>query len=180
MNSRHVAVFISGHGSNFQIFLDNKKRFKSLFVVSNKPDAYGLTRALENRVESLVLPKPINWTALTEELERRQTEVIFLAGFMKILPPEFIKSWEGRLFNLHPSMLPKYKGLKAIERAYEAKDNIGVSIHHVVPEVDAGRVVDQQIALTASQYENMSLEEVTEKVHELEHEMVQAWIKTYT
>ena len=176
---KNLAVFVSGFGSNLNIFLKNKECFQSLIVVSSKPKAYALVRAEEHGVESLVLDKIILWDQLQKTLEKKKTDLIFLAGFMKILPPLFVKSWEGRLYNLHPSMLPKYKGLDSIKRAYEAKDSIGVSIHHVTEQVDGGKILDQQVAVTEKEVLEISLEKAEEKVHEKEHQMVQDWIERF-
>ena len=177
---KNLAVFVSGFGSNLNIFLKNKERFQSLVVVSSNPKAYALVRAKEHGVESLVLDKIILWDQLQKTLEEKKTDLIFLAGFMKILPPFFVKSWKGRLYNLHPSMLPKYKGLNSIKRAYRAKDSMGVSIHHVTEQIDEGEVLDQQVAVTKKEVLEISLEKAEEKVHKKEHQMVQSWIDRFT
>lgn len=177
MAKKNLAVFISGHGSNLNVFLENKDKFQNLFVVSSNQEAYGLVRAKNHQVESLILDKKINWEKLHTELRERKIDLIFLAGFMKIVPASFVKLWEGRIYNLHPSLLPKYKGLNAIKQAYEAQDDIGVSIHHVVPEVDAGEIVDQKIAIKKENLNKISLDEATEQAHKQEHKMVKAWIE---
>ncbi len=180
MDKKNMAVFVSGFGSNLNVFLENKERFKTLLVVSSTPKAYALVRAGEHRVESWVLDKPVCWDKTHERLKERNIDLIFLAGFMKILPSRFVELWRDRLFNLHPSLLPKYKGLESIKRAYETGDDIGVSIHHVTARVDAGQIVDQQMAVAKKEISKLSLEQVTEKVHQKEHRMVQDWIDRYT
>jgi phosphoribosylglycinamide formyltransferase-1 len=180
VSKKNLAVFISGRGTNLEVILQSKERFKSIFVVSSKARAYGLKRAENHGVPSLILDQPMDWQSLQNTLLKKGIELIFLAGFMKILPKSFIKNWEGRLFNLHPSLLPKYRGLNAIERAYKAQDDIGVSIHHVVPEVDAGQVVLQKVAVAKDQLPGMSLEQVTEAVHKLEHQLVYRWLVDFT
>ncbi len=177
---KNMAVFVSDFGSNLSVFLKNKERFKTLLVVSSNPKAYALIRAENHRVESWVLDKPIPWNKLHKKLEKRDIDLIFLAGFMKILPPHFVEAWKNRLFNLHPSMLPGHKGLDSIQRAYKAGDDIGVSIHHVTAQVDAGAIVDQQVAVTCDEVSRISLEQATKKVHQREHQMVQNWIDHYT
>ena len=77
-------------------------------------------------------------------------------------------------------LYPKYKGLHSIEKAYKAGDNIGVSIHHVTARVDAGEIVDQQVAVTGEEVLKISLEQATERVHQKEHQMVQNWIEQHT
>jgi len=173
---KNLAVFISGHGSNLEVILQNKEKFDSLFVVSSNPKAFGLERADNHGVPSYTLSKPIDWESLQAKLIEKKIEVIFLAGFMRIVPASFTEKWQGRLFNLHPSMLPKFKGLKAIERAVEAGEDVGVSIHHVVPEVDGGEVVLQKIAVASSSLSQLSLDQVVEKTHKVEHELVQSWV----
>lgn len=171
-----LAVFISGFGSNLNIFLENKEKFSSLLVVSSKAEAYGLVRAREHGAPSIVLDKKIDWTTLHSQLIDHEIDGIFLAGFMRIVPASFIEHWKGRLFNLHPSMLPKYKGLKAIEQAVDAKDDVGVSIHHVVPEVDGGEVIMQKLAVGRDELSSLNLEQLTDRVHLAEHQLVQQWI----
>ena len=174
---KNLAVFISGHGSNLEIFLQNKEQFNSVIVVSSKAEAYGLERAKKHKASSLVLDIKIDWQLLHQSLIEKHVDLIFCAGFMKIIPENFVNLWSHKLFNLHPSMLPKYKGLKAIERAYEAQDEIGVTIHQVVPEVDAGAVILQEPVLSAGQYSKLSLAQVTELVHQTEHKLVKSWIE---
>ncbi len=176
MSSINLAVFVSGHGSNLEVFLQNKQQFQSLWVVSSNAEAHGLTRASNHGVESHVLPKNIDWQALHEALESRNIDKIFLAGFMKIVPASFVEKWHGRLFNLHPSLLPNYKGLRAIERAHADGEAVGVTIHHVVAAVDAGDIVLQDCAVSKEAVVNMDLEAVIERTHAKEHELVQAWI----
>lgn len=176
MAKKKLAVFISGYGSNLNIFLQNKSQFSDLLVVSSNPEAYGLQRAKASEVDSLVFPKPVDWGGLQKALETRGIELVFLAGFMVILPPTFVQRWQGRLFNLHPSLLPKYKGLHSIKRAYEAGDEIGVTIHEVTAEVDSGRIVAQKIAVTREETTQIGLEEAIARTHSCEHQLVQSWI----
>jgi len=180
MSKKNLAVFISGQGTNLNVFLENKEKFGKILVISSSPKAYGLVRAENHSVESQVLDKEINWQALNQSLKANKIDLIFLAGFMKILPEEFINDWQGNLYNIHPSLLPKYKGLNAIKKAYGAADDIGVTIHHVTPEVDAGEIVVQEIAIKKEQVSNLSLDEATKLTHQKEHQLVQAWIEKIT
>lgn len=178
MSEKRLAVFISGRGSNLQVILDQKEQWEEILVISSREEAYGLTRAQNAGVESLILAPKIDWTELHCELEKKGMNLLFCAGFMKIIPASFIEPWQGKIFNLHPSLLPKYKGLKAIERAFEEGDDIGVSIHHVSPEVDAGEVVLQEVAVVAERVKSMNLEQVIKCVHETEHRLVDRWLKS--
>ncbi len=179
MPQKRLAVFISGFGSNLNIFLENKEKFKDLLVISSNPKAYGLKRAQDYGVEAHCPEQPIDWDQLNQFLRSKQINFIFLAGFMKILPAEFIQLWPQKIHNLHPSLLPDFKGLKAIERAYQAQKSVGVSIHQVVEEVDGGLVLLQQVAVDETQIKSLSLEQVTEKTHQTEHALVREWIKRF-
>ena len=178
MKQKNLAVFISGEGTNLQVILNQKHRLNSLLVVSSNPNAFGLLRAKEADVETLVLDKKVNWEKLSQSLQNLQIDLIFCAGFMKIIPATFVDFWKGKIFNLHPSLLPEFKGLRAIERAYEERAAIGVSIHHVSPEVDAGDLVLQEVVLKKSDLDGLSLEQVIDKVHEEEHRLVGKWLES--
>lgn len=176
---KSVAVFISGFGSNLNVFLQRKTLFKQLQVVSSHSNAFGLTRAQEAGVPHQVLSRPIAWAELSKSLKDQQIEAIFLAGFMRLLPAEFLADWSESCFNLHPSLLPDFKGLQAIERAYAARADIGVTIHRVVPEMDAGEIILQETALRAEELEGLSLAEVKARVQTLEHHLVAEWIQRF-
>jgi phosphoribosylglycinamide formyltransferase 1 len=91
----------------------------------------------------------IDWPALEVELLARSIDAIFLLGFMRIVPASFIERWEGRILNLHPSLLPSFPGLKSIERAVEADAPCGVTIHEVVAQVDAGPLLASRVSRAA-------------------------------
>lgn len=174
---KNLAVFISGEGTNLNIFLQNKEKFAQILVVSSKKDAYGLTRALNHQVPTLVLDSKIDWTGLNQKLQDKKIDLIFLAGFMRIIPEEFVKNWQNRIYNLHPSMLPKYKGLKAIDQAIKAHDEIGVTIHRVIPELDSGEIVLQKRALKQKEVASLTKEQILVKTQQTEHELVAQWIE---
>lgn len=176
---KSLAVFVSGFGSNLQVFIDQKQVWDKLLVISSKADAQAVSRAKEAELPVEVLEKSIDWEKLHQTLLENKIDLVFLAGFMRIVPGEFISKWEGKMFNLHPSMLPKYKGLKAIEQAFEAQDDVGVSIHHVVPEVDSGEIVLQEVAVTGAEAMSLTLENVKEMTHNKEHQLVSQWIEKY-
>ena len=176
MNKRSGAIFISGNGSNLQIFLNRQSEFEKLLVLSSDTNAHGVTRAKEAGVEYHILPKKIDWTELDEFLANKEIDFIFLAGFMRIVPGDFVRKWLGKIFNLHPSLLPRFKGLAAIEQAIEANADVGASIHHVTAEVDAGEVVLQELAVSKAELKGLSVEQVTDQVHKVEHSLVEQWI----
>jgi len=94
-------------------------------------------------VPTLLLPKKIDWELILRELEKHGITHIFLAGFMKIVPENFLRKWRGAIVNVHPSLLPKYAGLNSSDRAFRDKEDLGVTIHSVIPEVDAGDKIVQ-------------------------------------
>ena len=166
------AVFLSGHGSNLQALLDAQPKLSISLVVSNKPDAFGLQRARQHEVPILVLPQPIDWQDLSQQLKQLSITRIFLAGFMKVIPASFIQEWPDSILNLHPSLLPSYKGLRAIERSYQDGAAMGVTIHWVTADLDAGPPLLQREVFAAGSASTYSLEQVTEAIHRVENEMV--------
>ncbi|GAB2895599.1 phosphoribosylglycinamide formyltransferase [Microbulbifer echini] len=151
-----VVVLISGSGSNLQALLDASAEAGASFsvctVISNKPEAFGLIRAAEAGVPTSVVNHR-NFSsresfdqALIAEIDQQQPDLVVLAGFMRILTPEFVRHYRGRLLNIHPSLLPKYQGLHTHQRALEAGDNKhGVTVHFVTEELDGGPAIVQAI-----------------------------------
>lgn len=151
-----LAIFISGRGSNMEALLkaaaaDPDFPAQPVLVLSNKPDAAGLETALEAGVPALAIDhkeygkdREAFERAIQEELEAAGVEVIALAGFMRVLTPWFVTKWAGRMINIHPSLLPKYKGLHTHERAIEAGDSeAGCTVHWVSAGVDEGEIIAQ-------------------------------------
>jgi len=170
MNSKRWAVWISGRGSNLAALLELRDEIDVRLVVSSTPKAYGLLRARRAGVPTMLTPflpetKKIDWPELGRVLRARGVTHIFLAGFMKIVPASFVAEWQGRIVNLHPSLLPKYPGLRSIERAYEDGADIGITVHEVNEEVDAGKVICQRRCLKADEVREYSLREVEFFVH---------------
>lgn len=163
---KNVAIFASGNGSNFEAIVKAKLNCDIKILICNKSDAYVLERALMLGIDSIVLKKEENIIKILEELN---IDLIVLAGYMKIFSENFVSKYEGRIVNIHPSLLPKYRGLNAIERAFNAGEKeIGISIHYVDFGVDTGEVIAVD---TVSVEEGESLDEVEAKVHELENRM---------
>ena len=146
-----VVVLISGNGSNLQALLDYPyKNYQICRVVSNRADAFGLQRARNARIGIDVLDHKEFTTRETfdDELMRiidsHQPDLVVLAGFMRILSSGFVQHYTGRLLNIHPSLLPMYKGTNTHQRVLEAGDRFhGVSVHFVTEELDGGPVVAQ-------------------------------------
>ncbi|CAO1357720.1 unnamed protein product [Diamesa hyperborea] len=155
---KRVGVLISGSGSNLQALIDATKKTSMamsceiVHVISNKADVYGLERATKAGVSSVVIsnkdyPSREDFdAALSAELERNNVDIVCLAGFMRILTSSFVQKWKGRLLNIHPSLLPKYKGTKAQEDALAAGDSeSGCTVHFVDENVDTGATIIQEI-----------------------------------
>lgn len=159
-NSSHpaklrLAVLISGRGSNLQSIIDACRidgyPAEIKVVISNIGDAYGLVKARDNNITTrFVSHKNYNTkadfeTEILSILKEFQIDLVCLAGFMRILSPTLITPWEGRIINIHPSLLPKYKGLHTHERALEAGDTeSGCTIHYVTPGMDEGDIILQK------------------------------------
>lgn len=123
---------------------------RPVLVVSNEGTAGGLEKAAALGVDTAVVDhrqfpdRETFETALTARLETAQTDLVCLAGFMRILTPHFINQWQGRMLNIHPSLLPKYPGLHTHQRAIEAGDaQAGCSVHEVTADLDAGPILGQ-------------------------------------
>lgn len=149
-----VAILISGGGSNMVKLVEDMTGdhpARPCLVLSNKPDAGGLGRAAEMGVPTAVVDhrpfgkdRPAFEAALQEALTKAQPDLICLAGFMRVLTGGFVRQWEGRMLNIHPSLLPKYRGLHTHQRALEARDTEhGCTVHEVTPELDDGPILGQ-------------------------------------
>jgi phosphoribosylglycinamide formyltransferase-1 len=155
MNRLKLAILISGRGSNMEALLhaaeDPAYPARPVLVASNRPDAKGLETAAAAGVPTVSVDHTLFGKdreaferALDAELEAAGTEIIALAGFMRVLTPWFVGKWEGRMVNIHPSLLPKYKGLHTHQRAIDAGDTeAGATVHWVSPGVDDGEIIQQ-------------------------------------
>ena len=151
---KSIVVLISGNGSNLQAIIDQidneKINGKIVAVISNIDGVYGLQRAEQAGINNLVVShkdyasREEYDTALLANIERFSPDLIVLAGFMRILTPYFVNSFTGKMLNVHPSLLPKYKGLNTHQRAIDDDEpEHGASIHFVSPELDGGPVILQ-------------------------------------
>ena len=151
---KRVAIFISGRGSNMRSLVEAARApdfpAEIALVLSNRPDAAGLAWAKEHDIPIAAVDHKIY--AGREEFERsiqqvleiNRIEMICLAGFMRVLTPWFVGQWHGRMLNIHPALLPSYRGLHTHERALEDGVKIhGATVHFVVPEMDAGPIILQ-------------------------------------
>ncbi|TCP61306.1 phosphoribosylglycinamide formyltransferase-1 [Rhodovulum bhavnagarense] len=151
---KRVAILISGSGSNMVALAESMvgdHPARPVLVVSNVPGAGGLERAAALGIPTAVVDhKPFGQNrvafeaALQQELERAQPDILCLAGFMRVLTEGFVTAWQGRMLNIHPSLLPKYRGLNTHARAIEAGDEqAGCSVHEVTAELDGGPLLGQ-------------------------------------
>ena len=147
---KKIGILISGRGSNMMALVDHAgDAYEVVVVASDKPDAPGLTWSLEHGIPIVALSpkgigKPAYETALSAALRAAGVEIIALAGYMRLLSDEFVAEWRGRIVNIHPSLLPAYKGLDTHRRAIDAGETeAGCSVHIVTEELDAGDVLGQ-------------------------------------
>lgn len=144
---KRVAVLISGRGTNMRALVENASGYEVALVASNKPEAAGLEWARRHgtdtwALESKGLDKEDFDRRMSAAMEERGIGTIALAGFMRILSSWFVNEWAGRILNIHPSLLPKYRGLDTHARAIEAGDAVsGCSVHIVTEELDAGEIL---------------------------------------
>jgi phosphoribosylglycinamide formyltransferase-1 len=146
---RRVAILISGRGSNMRALVEGAVDYDVALIASNKPQAAGLEWARERglttwSLDSAGVEKLAYDRILNSALVEHGVGTIALAGFMRILSPWFVGEWAGRIVNIHPSLLPKYRGLDTHARAIAAGDSMaGCSVHLVTEELDAGEVLGQ-------------------------------------
>lgn len=148
--SCRVVVLLSGRGSNFQAIVEAKLPIEIVAVISNRPQAAGLVFAREQGLKAVALDHTLHSeraafdVELADEIERHQPDLVVLAGYMRILSPAFINRFEGRLLNIHPSLLPMFPGLKTHERALAEGVKIhGCTVHFVTAQLDHGPIVIQ-------------------------------------
>ncbi len=140
-----VVVLISGNGSNLQALIDNAESYQVVATISNKADVYGLDRAREAGIDTVVIDhrqypsREAFDQVLADTIDGYLPDLVVLAGFMRILSDGFVQRFKGRLINIHPSLLPKYPGLDTHQRALDAGDSeAGCSVHFVTEELDGG------------------------------------------
>lgn len=178
MARKRTAILISGRGSNMTALIAAAKDpafpAEIALVVSNRPDAGGLSRAAACGIATEVVdhtrfPKDREGfeRALHSTLESRRIEIVCLAGFMRVLTAWFVSRWSGRLLNIHPALLPAFKGLDTHRRALESgASEHGATVHFVVPEMDSGPIIAQG---TVPVLQGDTEETLSKRVLEIEH-----------
>ena len=179
MSAKHkIAIFASGYGSNFEAIatatLAGVIPAEVALMVCDKPQARVVEVAQRMGIPSFVFSakdyasKADYEREIVSRLREAEVELICLAGYMRIVGEELLVAYEGHIINLHPSLLPAFKGARAIEQAMEYGVKVfGASIHYVDSSLDGGRIIAQR----AIEYEGDSIEEVTAKIHSIEHEL---------
>jgi phosphoribosylglycinamide formyltransferase-1 len=145
-----------------------------VLVVSNRPDAFGLSRAREAGIETAIVDhrqfgedRAAFERALDAQLRQHRIDLVCLAGFMRLFTPAFVRLWNGRMLNIHPALLPQFKGLHTHRRALEAEvKRHGATVHFVVPEMDSGPIVAQE---SVPVFESDTEETLAHRVLEAEH-----------
>lgn len=182
-----AAVLISGTGSNLKALIDavaNKGlQLNIVQVVSNRADAAGIGHATAAGIPVSVIShadfpdRVTHDTAVAKVLEKSQAELIILAGYMRILSEEFTRQYDGRMINLHPSLLPKYKGLDTYNRVLQSGDNeTGASIHFVTAGLDSGPVISQ---ITIPVLPDDDATALKERLGPLEHVLLTATVRLF-
>ena len=185
---KHIVVMISGSGSNLQTLIEQihltDVDAEIVGVIANKPDAYGLTRAENAGIANVCVDSSLYTNdrvaydqLLISTIEQYQPDLIVLAGFMRILTDEFVTHYLGQLINIHPSLLPKYKGLNTHQRAMDNGDSEhGVSVHFVTPELDDGPVILQaKVPIFSDDDADM----LAQRVHVQEHHIYPLVVKWF-
>ncbi len=183
-----AVVLISGGGSNLQAFIDQvsagKLDLDIALVISNVANAYGLTRAEEAGIEhDCINHKDFDSRlafdqALMARIDQARPDIVILAGFMRILTPEFVNHYANRLVNIHPSLLPKFTGVNTHQRAIDAGEAWhGASIHFVIPELDAGPVILQgRLPINADD----NADSLQQRIHKIEHQLYPQAVKWFS
>ncbi len=191
------AIFVSGEGTNLQNVLelerDHLKTQEVALVLANRA-CRGLSRAelfkkpayalplsnsqfnelSTNKSSSNILPSNNFESQALDLLRDYRIDKVMLLGFMKILSKPFIEAFEGELINLHPSLLPRHRGLDAVKKAFDAGDtHLGISLHRVVPEVDAGEILLQKSVVRASHW---TFDDALAAVHQIEYQGVREFL----
>ena len=176
-SAKRVVVLLSGNGSNLQAMIDQQPKYsyQIVAVVSNRPNAYGLERACQHHIPTATL----NHTdfsdresfdlRLMQEIDQYKPDLVVLAGYMRILSTSFVKHYQNRLINIHPSLLPDYKGMHTYRRVLEDKQTLhGTTVHFVTPELDSGTQL-LQAALNVSPADTE--ESLRQRVQVMEHQI---------
>jgi phosphoribosylglycinamide formyltransferase-1 len=183
----NIAVFVSGNGTNLQAIIDaisaGEIKAKIALVVSNNADAYALTRAKNAGIETFTLShkgfksRDDYDREIIKELKKRNIELVVLAGFMRLLSPHFVREYRNRIMNIHPSLLPAFKGTHSIKDAFESGvPATGVTVHFVDEELDHGPMILQE---SVNIDDRDTLEMLEQRIHKVEHKLYPKAIRLF-
>ena len=183
----NIAVFCSGDGSNFQAIIDASKsglfNANVVLMVCDNSNAYAITKAKNESIKTLLLdindfPSQEAFEArIIEELITEHIELICLAGYMRLLLPSFINKYREKIINIHPALLPSFKGIRGIKDALDYGVKVtGVTVHFVNEDMDAGPIILQE-AVTIE--DNDTKETLAEKIHKIEHRLYPNAVKLF-
>ncbi len=168
-----IAVLVSGSGSNLQALIDANLSGQIVGVISNKAEAYALERAKTAGIATAVIEHKQypNREAFDDVMHQQlldwDVDLVVLAGFMRILSAKFVQAWEGKMVNIHPSLLPHYKGMHTHQRVLNTGDLFhGCTVHYVTAELDAGQALAQGVLKVSYQD---TVDTLAARVHVLEH-----------
>ncbi len=168
-----IAVLVSGSGSNLQALIDANLSGKIIGVISNKPEAFALKRAKQAGIATAIIehkkyPNRESFDAVMhQQLLDWDVDLVILAGFMRILSASFVQSWQGKMVNIHPSLLPNYKGMHTHQRVLNTGDVLhGCTVHYVTTELDAGQALTQGV-LKVGLHDTVEI--LSNRIHVLEH-----------
>jgi len=171
-NKLPIVVFVSGRGSNLQAIIKKCRNVDIKMVISNNIDAYAGVYAINANIPYIIDVPKKNETVeydyrLSNYIAVHNIKLIVLAGFMRILTPWFIQQYSYQIINIHPSLLPKYKGLNTHQRVFDEKESIhGITIHYVNEKLDSGPIILQRHFDVST---DDTIESLERKTHELEH-----------
>ncbi|MGD2278891.1 MAG: phosphoribosylglycinamide formyltransferase [Candidatus Omnitrophota bacterium] len=185
----NIAVFASGNGTNLQALIDAAERgelagARLVLVVSDNPGAFALERARKARIKTFVLEggkfksREEFDKIVIEELRKEKIELVVLAGFMRILSGRFISEYENRILNIHPALLPSFKGARGIKDAFDYGVKVtGVTVHFVNNELDAGPIILQDCVEIDKED---TLDSLEEKIHKAEHKLYPEAVRLFS
>ncbi|WP_442597739.1 phosphoribosylglycinamide formyltransferase [Neobacillus sp. D3-1R] len=174
-----IAIFASGSGSNFQAIIDNIQsgslEAEVALLVCDRPGAFVTERAKQHSIPALSIapknyPSKVEYEeSILKELQEKEVEFIVLAGYMRLIGSTLLKVYEGKIVNIHPSLLPAFPGKDAIGQAIAANVKIsGVTVHYVDAGMDTGPIIEQATVFLS---ENETTESLQKKIHEVEHQL---------
>jgi len=164
-----LGIMCSGEGTNFENIVHSCPDHEVVVMIHNKKECGAKRRAKYLEVPAIRIASK-NEDLIVMTLKAMEVDLVVLAGWMKVLSPKFIESFPGRIINIHPSLLPKYKGLNVIKRAMEAGETVtGCTVHYVTEELDSGAIIKQQEVPILP---DDSLESLTKSIQEAEHHLL--------